>query len=125
MTPYYGGFPVFGLAVSIHHVPNANAAQVAQFFGVAGVQAMDGGGRGRVFEVQGLLTGASPAGCVSSELFLLSFADGVARTLTDTTGISWPNVVFRGEYQRTGKFMTNCSGGGWLLPFRCVLHGLT
>lgn len=124
--PTYGGSAVFGKAVTVSHVPNANAAQVAAFFGVVGVQAMDGGGRGRVFEISGLMTGGDPAGCVASELLLLTYADGIARILVDTTGTAWANVTFKGEYSRTGKFMTDCtSPGNWVLPYRAIFHGLT
>lgn len=124
-TPTYGGSAVLGICCHINHIPNANASQIAAFFGVQGVQSMDGGSRGRVFEVSGILLGQTPAGCIASEILLLSYADGQARTLVDTTGVAWPNVVFRAEYSRTDKFMLNCTLGGWLLPYRCVFHGLT
>lgn len=125
MTPSFGGLYLFGEAVHIEHTPNANAQQIAAFFGVTGVQSMTGGGRGRAFMIQGVLPGLNPALCVEAELYLLQFADGIARSLIDTVGIVWPNVVFHAEYQRVGGFLVNCTGGGWLLPYRCVMHGLT
>jgi len=124
MTPTFGGAAIFGVATSVSHVPNATAAQEAAFFGIQGVQSLFGGTRGRAFEVSGVLSGDSPAGCVAAEILLLSYADGIARTLIDTTGTAWPSVVFHGQYQRTGPFAVAGGNNGWILPFRCILRGL-
>lgn len=126
MTAYLDGVPIFGLAVSVKMQPNINAAQISAFFGLTGNQSLFGGGRGRGFMITGLLNGDSPAGCVVAEALLLSYADGLARTLTDPTGVSWGQVVFHGEYTRTSNEQYLLAfDGSWLLPYRCVLYGLT
>lgn len=125
MIPTFGFSAIFGTAVSIEHTPNANAQQVAAFFGVSGYQTLTGGARGRAFMVKGLLPGINPGACVQAELLLLQYADGIARVLIDPMGVEWPNVVFQGQYQRAGPFMVNCSYGGWVLPYKAVLNGLT
>ena len=126
MAPTYGGQPIFGQSVSVAHVPSANAAQLAAFFGVDNVQSLMGGRRGRVFEIRGCFVGITPAACVAAEQALLSYADGIARTLVDTTGTPWFNVVFKAEYSREGQFMKNASpSGGWLLPYRALFIGLS
>lgn len=119
---YYDGFPLFGSAVRCRHVPNANAGQVASFFGIQGVQAIDGGSRGRQFQIEGVWTATDTLQLRGYEAVLESYADGRPRILVDTFGYSWANVVYRGEFQpgRLGFL-----DGGYALDFRCVFHGLT
>lgn len=119
---YYDGVALFGAAVRCRHVPTANATQVATFFGINGVQAVDGGPRGRLFEIEGVWIASNPATFRSYEAVLLSYADGKPRTLVDTLGYTWPFVAFRGELQ-TGRIGV-AAGGDWAMPFKCVLHGL-
>lgn len=125
MTPSLGGFPVFGYAVHITMVPNANAAQTAAFFGVQGVQEMDGGTRGRTFQVEGLMAGANPAAVQANESALEQFADGNTRILYDTTGAAWPNVVYKNNFMWQGKYAWSPTLAAWVRPYRLVLHGLT
>jgi hypothetical protein len=130
VIPTYGEIAIFGICNSVKMVPNANAMQVASFFGTQGIQTLMGGTRGRVFEITGMLTGVTPGLIVAgSEALLLSYADGVARTLVDTTGVSWPNVVFRNEYQRDSaggsQFFWIPALGLWGMSYRCVMAGLT
>jgi len=123
--PSLGGAQVFGLACNVSYVPNANATQVAAFFGVAGVQSMDGGSRGAAFEIQGCMVGINPAGVQFYASSLLSMADGVARTFIDTTGVAWASCVFRREFQYTGGYALLCDGTGrWIRPYRAVIHQL-
>ena len=123
----YGGVPVFGLAVHIQHVPRANAQQVDAFFGVNGNVTLYGGSRGRVFEISGVLWGEDIPSLIAAEANLLSYADGIARTLIDPIGRSFPNVIFQGEYQPSpeGPKPTDSLTGGYILPYRAVFHGLT
>lgn len=124
-TPTLNGAAAFGAAVRMVHVPNANASMIAAFFGVQGVQSLDGGTRGRVFMVEGLMTGSNPPGVVANELALQSFANGGVYLLVDTTGIAWANVQFRNEFQPGDKFMWSPTLFAWCRPYRAVLHGLT
>jgi hypothetical protein len=125
MTPYYDSTPIFGYAVVIRHQPQITANQITTFFGLSGNMALFGGGRGRGFLITGVLPGDSPAGCVAVENLMLSYADGIARTLVDTVGITWPNVVFHGDYQRTASQQYMPFEAGWILPYKAVFIGLT
>ena len=123
-TASYGGSFVFGSAVSIVHIPNSNAQQLNHFFGVSGSVTLYGGGRGRVFLVSGVLTADDLADLNAAEALLVSYADGIARTLVDTRGRAWANVIFRGEF-RTAAGGPKATDTGCCLPYKAVFHGLT
>lgn len=118
---FYDGYALFGSVVRCKHVPNANAAQVASYFGIRGTQSIDGGGRGRAFLIDGLWLAEATAELRGFETVLESYADGVPRVLVDTFGKAWDDVVYRGEYQ-PGEL--HFLAGGYALPFKCVFHGL-
>ncbi|WP_165068389.1 hypothetical protein [Paludisphaera rhizosphaerae] len=120
----YGGVNIFGSAVQVQHVPRPRAAQTASYFGVSGTQFLDGGSRGRVFSIRGVLTAASLAELDAAENTFLACADGVARTLVDNRGRTWSNVVFKGEFVADARGVT-AGGSGWALPYRAVFYGLT
>jgi hypothetical protein len=118
------GSPVFGEAVSVSHNPHPNAQQINNFFGINGTQTLFGGTRGRTFMIKGLFVGDTPADCAAAEGDLLNFADGLTHTLEDNVGRSWPNVIFKGEYQPSPNYHA-LAGGGVCLPYKCVMEGLT
>lgn len=120
----YGGDNLFGSAVQVQHVPRPRAQQVAAFFGVSGTQVLDGGGRGRVFYIKGVLTAPTPAALDAAEDRLRACADGVARTLVDAGGRAWPHVVFKGEFVAEARGLL-AGGAGWALPYRAVFYGLS
>ncbi len=60
----------------------------------------------------------------SNEGLIHSFADGFARTLVDTRGNIWPNVVFLDEFQ-LDPIGPRPTPAGWCLPYRMTMHGLT
>ena len=124
MNPSFGGSSVFGTACHVVHVPHPVALQRDGFFGVTGMTSLFGGGRGRTFEVTGLLVGSNLPSVIVAEGALLACADGIARTFVDTQGRAWPNVIFEGEYQPSAEG-PKPTDFGWCLPYRCVLHGLT
>jgi hypothetical protein len=120
----FGGVDIFGAAVHIQHIPRANAQQVDSFFGVDGNVTLFGGTRGRIFEITGVLVGANMPALLASEALLLSYADGIARTLVDPIGRTFPNVYFRGEYVPSPEG-PKCTDQGVCLPYRAVFYGLT
>lgn len=124
MNPSFGGSSVFGTACHVVHVPHPIALQKDGFFGVTGMTSLFGGGRGRTFEVSGVLVGSDLPSVIEAEGVLLSYADGIARTFVDTQGRTWPNVIFQGEYQASAEGPKS-TDFGWCLPYRCILHGLT
>lgn len=119
----YNGENIFGPAARCRHVANPRAQQVDAYFGVNGLRVLDGGGRGRVFQIRGVLVAPSMADLANSEARFANYADGVARVLVDSRGRSWPNVVFKGEFvpDPLGPFPTDA---GWALPYSAVFHGL-
>jgi hypothetical protein len=124
MDPLLDGSQVFGTACHVVHSPVPVAMQKDAFFGISGVVALYGGSRGRTFQVDGVLVGDDLPSVIAAEGVLLSYADGIARTFTDTQGRSWPNVIFEGEYQPLPEG-PKATDFGWCLPYRCMLHGLS
>ena len=119
------GSAIFGDAVNVVHNPRPNAQQINHFFGVDGQQTLFGGTRGRTFVISGVLSASNIPMLNAVEATLLSFADGLTHTLVDNRGRIWPNVVFRGEYAPSPMGPRPLAGGGWCLPYRLVMEGLT
>jgi hypothetical protein len=90
--PSFGGTFIFGTAVSMVTSDNPRETQLNAFFGLSGLESLDGGLRGRVTQATGLLYGTSAALLANAEGLFRSFNDGIARTLVDTLGVAWPNV---------------------------------
>jgi hypothetical protein len=119
------GNAIFGTAVNVTQSPHPNAQQINHFFGVDGQQTLFGGTRGRIFMISGVLYASSIAALNAVEATLLSYADGLTHTLVDNRGRIWPNVVFRGEYTSSPMGPRALAGGGWCLPYRLTMEGLT
>jgi hypothetical protein len=119
------GNSIFGSAVTVVHTPNQNAQQINHYFGIDGQQTLFGGTRGRSFVISGVLSAPSIAALNAVEATLLSYADGLTHTLVDNRGRIWPNVIFRGEYTPSSMGPRPLAGGGWCLPYRLVMEGLT
>lgn len=124
MNPSFGGSYVFGTACHVVHLPHPAAVQKNAFFGAKGMASLFGGGRGRTFEVAGVLVGPDLPTVIAAEGALLACADGIARMFVDTQERAWPNVIFEGEY-RPSPEGPKPTDFGWCLPYRCILHGLT
>src|SRR5437868_5714906 len=88
----YGGINLFGTAVSMTTADNPRENQLNAFFGLGGLESLDGGMRGRNTHATGLLFGASALILLAAKSQFRSFHDGVTRTLVDTMGGVWPNV---------------------------------
>jgi hypothetical protein len=131
LTPLYDGNPIFGLAVRMQMVPNPTQLQFDSFFGVNGVVSLYGGSRGRTIMISGCLfapfdnfDSITITDLNALEGVIHTYADGIARTLVDTRGNSWHNVVFRDEFQ-PDPMGARPSDSGWILPYRMTMHGLT
>jgi hypothetical protein len=98
----YGGINIFGTAVSMSTADNPRENQLNAYFGLSGLESLDGGMRGRSTHASGLLFGGSSLMLVAAEALFRSYNDGVARTLVDTMGGIWPNV-FLNSYLQLGK----------------------
>jgi hypothetical protein len=119
------GSPVLGIAVHVQHNPHPNAQQINDFFGVNGTQTLFGGTRGRTFMITGVLVGDTISDINGAETALLSYADGLPHTLVDNRGRVWSNVVFRGEYQPFEQGPRPLAFGGYCLPYKLTMMGLT
>ena len=100
--PSYGGINIFGTAVSMSTTDNPRDTQLNAFFGLNGLESLDGGMRGRSTQVTGLLYGTSPAGLASAEALFRSFNDGIARVLVDNLGVAWSSVRLA-QFQPRGR----------------------
>jgi hypothetical protein len=119
------GSPVFGDAVNVVHNPRPNVQQRNEFFGINGQQTLFGGTRGRVFMISGVLVADDLGGINSLESSLLSYADGLPHTLVDNRGRVFQNVLFCGEYQPYAGGPRPLAGGGYCLPYKLVMEGLS
>lgn len=123
------GENLFGVALEFRHLPAASALQINTFFGVAGTQSIDGGTRGRVFEIRGLFYGPSVASVWDAVNTLESYADGTPRTLAvsypDGGTFSWVNVVYANEWQPIGRPYMEVVTGMFTVEYKMVLRGLT
>lgn len=127
MAAYDGG-NIFGFCKSCKHLPNPSVAQVNEFFGVNGTHSLFGGTRGRIFQITGCFVGSNRGECLDAEAVLLSYIDGIPRTLVDNFGRSYPNVVFDGEYDPDEAGPRPSVLGGtpcWTLGYKCQFRGLT
>ena len=124
LDPPLDGSFIFGTACNVIHAPIPNQAQEDSYFGITGVTRIDGGGRGRLFHVHGVFVAADLASIAAAEATLLSYADGITRTFTDTYGRSWSNTVFTGDYHPDPGGPRFVGGGGWSLRYQCTLRCL-
>jgi hypothetical protein len=89
----FNGVNLFGLVRSLTTGDNRRASQINSFNGLNGLEVLDGGARGLITIVQGVLYGSGLAGLAASRELARSYRDGNAYTLVDTTGAVWPNVL--------------------------------
>jgi hypothetical protein len=105
----YGGANIFGTAVSMMTADNPREHQLNAFFGLSGLESLDGGSRGRVTHVSGMLYGATPASLATAESLFRSYNDGIARPLVDTLGTAWSSVRLE-FFQPQGRIRQSPAG---------------
>ena len=82
-------------------------------------RASTAGRRGRMFLIRGILIGSTLQDLNAAESVFQNYADGVARTLVDPRGRTWPNVIFRGEiHARPPRALSDLRRLGPPLPGR-------
>lgn len=90
---FNGNSAMFGTSgLSMVTVTNPRTDQKNMFFGLNGIEALDGGQHGRFTVVKGRLYGAGKAGISSAKAVWESYFDGNAYVLIDTSLRSWANV---------------------------------
>ena len=107
--PSYGGVNLFGTAVTMSTADHPREKQVNSFFGLSGLETLDGGARGRVTEASGVLYGPTPVALASSESTFRSYNDGLTRVLVDSLGTSWSNVRLE-SFQPSGRIRQSPQG---------------
>jgi hypothetical protein len=107
--PSFGGINIFGTSVVMNTNDNPRARQVNAFFGISGLELLDGGSRGRFTDVSGVLAGASAAALSAAESLFRSYDDGVARTLIDNFGMASSNVCLQ-SFHPSGRVKQSPSG---------------
>lgn len=114
----YGGSAIFGASVTMATTDNPRVQQQNHFFGLSGVESLDGGLRGRFTEARGVLYGfgASPsvasANLAVAEESFRGLNDGLARVLVDTRGVTWIHVKLEG-FQPQGRILKELRGSTW------------
>ncbi len=107
--PSYGGVNIFGTAVSMSTADHPREKQINSYFGLSGLETLDGGSRGRVTEARGVLFGPTPGALASAESTFRSFADGLTRSLVDGLGTAWVNVRLE-SFQPLGRVRQSAQG---------------
>lgn len=105
----YGSVGIFGAAVSMTTSDNPRECQVNSFFGINGLETLDGGFRGRITRVSAVLSGQSSLLLASAEGLFRSYNDGLARVLIDNLGTAWPNVRLL-RFQPLGRVRQSANG---------------
>lgn len=90
----YRGVSIFGSQVTMTVRDTPVQRQETAYCGLAGVESIALGGRGRYVEVLGLLSGAvTGADLTALDNAIRAYQDGLAGVLVDTTGYSWPYAI--------------------------------
>jgi hypothetical protein len=105
----FGGTNIFGTAVSMATADNPRERQLNAYFGLSGLESLDGGLRGRYTQATGLLYGDSASALATAEGLFRSFNDGIARPLVDTLGVTWPSVCLV-SFQPQGRIRQSPAG---------------
>ncbi len=119
----YAGLAIFGAGLTMTTSENPRECQVNSFFGINGLETLDGGFRGRITRVQGVLTGQSAGLLASAEGLFRSYNDGVARLLIDNLGTIWPNVKLL-KFQPIGRIRQS-SNGTYFRSYQALFLHLT
>jgi hypothetical protein len=108
--PTYGAVAIFGTAVRMGTADNPRPSQENHFFGLNGIESLDGGLSGRFTEVRGLLGGVTVDDLATAEELFRSYNDGRARTLVDTRGQAWAWVKLETFQPASDRIMADDFG---------------
>jgi hypothetical protein len=119
----FGNQAIFGTGVTFSTSNRPRQTQVNSFFGINGVEVIDGGNRGRETIVSGTLIAPDSASLSQSESVFRNLADGVARELVDSSGNTWQNVLLE-HFQPIGRVQLAASGSS-IRSYRARFFHLT
>ncbi len=121
--PSFGGDAIFGAASHIATSDNERSTQTNAFFGLQGIEELDGGFRGRVTQATGLLYAGTPAALANIMNVFRSYQDGAYYTLVDNDGTTWLNVRLRGlQFNPAGIAHSQL---GYVRAYQAIFHHLT
>lgn len=121
--PSFGGSNIFGEDVRMRTSTQSPAIQRVTFFGLSGTIQIFGGARGRQTVATGTITGTDPATARSNFNNLSTYQDGIARTLVDTDGVSWSNVVLDAVQQNADSY-ADIANLVYCIPYQMVFSHL-
>jgi uncharacterized membrane protein len=110
--PSFNGSLIFGVAVKMATQDNPRIAQLNAFFGLSGLESLDGGLQGRYTSAAGILAGGSIADLGAAEAAFRSYNDGNAYVLVDSYGFVWPQVKLE-SFEPQGRILT-LAGQGYI-----------
>jgi hypothetical protein len=119
----YGGVNLFGTGVSFATTDRARESQLNAYFGIGGIESLDGGSRGRITNVSGVLFAPSAAALASTEAAFRGYVDGIDRDLVDDLGSRWSNVLLE-SFQPQGR-IRRTPDGLYFHPYRARFLHLT
>ena len=105
----FGNVNLFGIAVTMSTADHPREKQINSYFGLSGLETLDGGSRGRVTSVGGVLAGASPLALAQAEATFRTYSDGLTRNLVDSLGTTWSNVRLE-SFQPQGRVRQSPQG---------------
>ncbi len=92
MSATYGGVFLFGTNPKMKTVNEPRSIQKNEFFGLDGVETLDGGGRGFKTIATGWFIASDAPTYRSLWSTAHSYVDNIARVVVDTSGESWASV---------------------------------
>ena len=119
----YGGVNIFGTSVKALTNMAPISVKRSAFFGLEGLFQIYGGGRGGTHVFTGTLQGSNSGNLEAAINTFKTYADGIARTLVDTTGTSWNNVVLD-DFQLTGERRYDAANGLYMIDYRATFTQL-
>jgi hypothetical protein len=105
----YGGVDIFGLSVSLTTADNPRQAQENKYFGLDGIERLDGGLAGRYTTARGVHFGVTAAELGLVQESFRAYNDGLARVLVDSRSVVWANVVLE-SFEPQGRVLADYRG---------------
>lgn len=121
-TPSLDGQPIFGLITEFVPEPIEAVVQESAFFGQNGKLAKWGGTRGYHFHIKGVFQEFNIALINLDLQAVLAFQGPALHVLVDTSGNTWPNVLFRGKIVPAPRAFVTPTG--WSREYTMELESL-
>lgn len=93
--PSFAGVNIFGASCRMATSNDERATQTNAYFGLQGVETIDGGFRSRTTVATGIIYGNTLGSLAANIETARALDDGQYRTLVDTAGTSWQDVRIR------------------------------